>query len=209
MKEKGLPDVNAVRNYFESTIQGIAKNHGSDSMFWEEVFDKNYSLLDTSIVDIWLSFDEVAAATAQGKRVVNSYNLYLDQQIPNDQSTFYFWSDTWRDFYAADPTNATVLTPEQEALILGGSISMWGEQVNAFNCHSRIFPRSAGGAERLWSSKDVNDPSAAEGRIDHLSCKLNQRGIGSGPIRPSSQYGYCPTPRSSPFNHMHEIKYNG
>lgn len=122
MKEKGLPDVNAVRNYFESTVQSIAKSFNADSMFWEEVYDKNYSLIESSIVDIWLSFDEVAAATASGKRVVNSYSLYLDQQTPPGD-LHYFWVDTWSNFYLADPTNGTNLSPEQEALILGGSLS--------------------------------------------------------------------------------------
>ena len=36
MAAKGLPDVNAVRNYFESKVQAIAKTHNADSMFWEE-----------------------------------------------------------------------------------------------------------------------------------------------------------------------------
>ena len=48
----------------------------------QEVFDKNYSMLESSIVDVWLSYDEVQAAIAAQHRVVISYGLYLDQQNP-------------------------------------------------------------------------------------------------------------------------------
>ena len=37
---KGLPTMDAVRNYFEVKIQTIAASHSLRSMFWEEVFDK-------------------------------------------------------------------------------------------------------------------------------------------------------------------------
>ena len=37
---KGLPTMDAVRNYFEDKIQTIAASHSLRSMFWEEVFDK-------------------------------------------------------------------------------------------------------------------------------------------------------------------------
>ena len=36
--------------------------------------------------------------------------------------------DTWRDFYDNEPVTSA-LTPEQEALILGGEGNLWGEQV--------------------------------------------------------------------------------
>jgi hypothetical protein len=46
--------------------------------------------------------------------------FYLDRQIP-DPETFYFFEDTWKDFYENEPLgNITNLTPAQEALVLGG-----------------------------------------------------------------------------------------
>lgn len=93
MAANGLADVNAVRNFFETQIQSIAAKHNASSMFWEEVFDKNYSLLPESIVDVWLSFDEVEAALKAGHRIVNSFGLYLDQQDPFGPQ-HYFWADT-------------------------------------------------------------------------------------------------------------------
>ena len=55
-----------------------------------------------------------------------------------------------------------------------------------------MWPRASGGAERLWSAASLRDTDAAEGRLEALRCKMVQRGIRAGPIRPSSEYGYCP-----------------
>jgi hexosaminidase len=185
MAAQGLPDVNAVRNYFESRIQAVAAAHNASSMFWEEVFDKNYALLPSSVVDIWLSFDEVEAAVKSGHRVVNSFGGYLDQQTPFG-AEHYFWADTWQNFYLADPTFDRTFTPAETALILGGSLSQWGEQTDEANIESRMWPRAAGGAERLWSNAALRDVDAAEGRLEALRCHM------VGPIRPSSVHGYCP-----------------
>lgn len=76
-------------------------------------------------------------------------------------------------------------------------------QVDQGNIESRIWPRAAGAAERFWSAASNRDVNAAEGRIDHFRCHLLQRGIGAGPIRPASEYGYCPVPGLSRFNSMH------
>jgi len=102
-------------------------------------------------------------------------------------------ADTWQNFYLADPTFNRTLTPAESALILGGSISQWGEQADAANLESRMWPRAAGGAERLWSDASLRDTDAAEARLEAWRCKLvQQRGVRAGPLRPSSVHGYCP-----------------
>lgn len=127
MKQKGIPNVNALRNYFETQIQTIAAARNLSAMFWEEVFDNGYTLFNTSIVDIWLSYDEVKAVLASGHRAVSSFGYYLDQETPYGP-THYFWADTWQNFWLNDATYNTSLTPQEEALLLGGSASQWGEQ---------------------------------------------------------------------------------
>ena len=62
MTQQGFATVDEVRNYFEGRIQQIALNHSANSMFWEEVYDDGYTTLSSSIVDIWLSYDEVEKA---------------------------------------------------------------------------------------------------------------------------------------------------
>jgi hypothetical protein len=64
-------------------------------MFWEEVYDDGYTTLSSSIVDIWLSYDEVEKAVKSGHEIVSSFGLYLDQQHPYGPLN-YFWADTWK-----------------------------------------------------------------------------------------------------------------
>jgi hypothetical protein len=71
-----------VRNYLEVRLQNIAANYSLSPMFWEEVYDDGYTLLDDAIVDVWLSDAELVSVIQGGHRVVESYGLYLDQQQP-------------------------------------------------------------------------------------------------------------------------------
>jgi hexosaminidase len=123
MRSQGLATVDEVRSYYESRIQAIVRAHGAVPMVWEEVFDKNYTILNGTVVDVWLSYEEVNAATAKGLPVVNSYGLYFNQQNPPGGAKYAF-QQTWENFYLADPTVNQTLTPQQEALILGQSASM-------------------------------------------------------------------------------------
>lgn len=106
--------------------------------------------------------------------------------------------DTWINFYNYDPLPNNT-TPAQEALLWGGEASQWGEQVDATNIHSRMWPRACAQAERLWSPASVNDVDAATSRLAYHRCRLVQRGIGAGPIRPSANYGFCKLPPGSLF----------
>jgi len=91
------------------------------------------------------------------------------------------------------------MTPAQAALVVGMSASQWGEQVDATNIQSRMWPRACASAERMWSDVNVRDPVAFIPRIEAQRCRMVQRGIGAGPMRPSDQVGYCQLPASSRF----------
>lgn len=112
----------------------------------------------------------------------------------------------WQNFFLNDPLLNTTLTPAQQQQVLGISLSQWGEQCDAANIQSRMWPRASGGAERAWSPATVRDVNVEEGRLDRFRCKMVQRGIGAGPIRPASEYGYCPIPELSKLNSLHELR---
>jgi hexosaminidase len=78
------------------------------------------------------------------------------------------------------PTFKTVppLTAESERRILGGEAAMWSEVVSAGTIDSRIWPRAAAVAEKLWTpaaaTTDVEDMYR---RLDHVSAVLTARGV--------------------------------
>ena len=50
---------------------------------------------------------------------------------------------SWVDVYTLDPLNGTQgrLTPEEEAQVLGGEVSLWGEEINEVNLAMKAWPR--------------------------------------------------------------------
>jgi len=71
--------------------------------------------------------------------------------------------------------------------VVGGEANMWGEQVDATNYDSRVWPRTCAVAERLWSRWEGEpDTVEASGRLATHRCRLVALGIGAGPIWPDS-----------------------
>jgi hexosaminidase len=193
MKEKGIADVHGVRNYFETQVQNIAKDAGKSAIVWEEVADGGYDLLPSTVVNVWLSDNETLSAAEAGFRVVHSYGYYLDVQVPPG-GTHYFWLDTAINFWLQDPLYNATISPAAAARVIGGEASQWSEQVNSLAIDTRIWPRAAATAERLWSPMDHRNQTTLLERLDHMSCRLQQRGIRASPMRQASMYGYCHLP---------------
>uniref|UniRef100_A0A2N9H2G8 beta-N-acetylhexosaminidase n=1 Tax=Fagus sylvatica TaxID=28930 RepID=A0A2N9H2G8_FAGSY len=90
---------------------------------------------------------------------------------------------TWQQFYMNEPlTNIT--NPNQQKLVLGGEVCMWGEHIDGSDIEQTIWPRAAAAAERLWTPYDnlAKDPRQVTGRLAHFRCLLNQRGIAAAPL---------------------------
>ena len=81
--------------------------------------------------------------------------------------------------YAVDPMtgDAANLSAEEKQRILGGESCMWAEYVNPENVDSRIWPRNAAIAERLWSPQEVRDPASMYARLDFVSARLEWLGL--------------------------------
>jgi hexosaminidase len=83
------------------------------------------------------------------------------------------------EHYNVDPlgADASSLTAEQKANILGGEATMWTDIVSHENMDNRIWPRTAAIAERLWSPQDVKNVDSMYQRLGRVSEKLTYYGL--------------------------------
>jgi hexosaminidase len=165
MKAHGIKNNQALQAYFNKRLQPIVAKHGKSMIGWDEVLDP--SLPKDITIQSWRGQAALAQAAKQGYRGVLSNGYYLDLG----------WSAARH--YAVDPMSgdAASLTAEEKQRILGGESCMWSEYVNPENVDSRIWPRNATIAERLWSPQEVTDVASMYTRLDFISTRLEWLGL--------------------------------
>jgi len=152
---------------------------------WDEILDPD--LPKAIVIQSWRGQKSLADAARHGFSSILSAGYYLDHM------------ELASTLYAVDPLNgdAASLTDEEKARILGGEIAMWGEFVNPENVDSRIWPRAAAIAERLWSPAETKDVESMYRRLNSVSRELDQRGLkhNSGyPLEPMKTLADVVTP---------------
>ncbi|MGB2622582.1 MAG: family 20 glycosylhydrolase [Candidatus Acidiferrum sp.] len=165
MKAHSLKSNQELQAYFNRRLEPIVAKHGKSMVGWDEVLDP--SLPKDIVIQSWRGPDALAQAAKQGFRGILSNGYYLDLG----------W--TAARHYAVDPLSgaAANLSPEEKARILGGESCMWSEYVDAENIDSRIWPRNAAIAERLWSPQEVTDPASMYTRMEAESQRLEWLGL--------------------------------
>src|SRR5213082_325456 len=165
MRAHGIKNNQALQAYFSKRLQPIVARHGKSMIGWDEIFDP--SLPKDITIQSWRGQASLAAAAKQGYRGLLSNGYYLDLG----------WSAARH--YAVDPVSgdAANLSTEEKQRILGGESCMWAEYVNPENVDSRIWPRNAAIAERLWSPQEVRDPASMYARLDSVSARLEWLGL--------------------------------
>eukprot|EP01133_Synstelium_polycarpum_P004106 gene4106-4793_t len=174
--------------YFEDKVDGILAKLGRTKITWNDPFINNVTLIPSTVIQVWDS--AMQNILDAGYKVLVSYAYYLDQQEPMGVYHDEF-QDTWETFYNSDPADGVTNNVD---LIIGGEGCMWDEQVNQLSWDVRVWPRSIGIGERLWSAQNVNSTDEALPRIEQFSCTMAKRGIQSGPLFPD----YCLLPYERP-----------
>ena len=164
-KAHGLKDNAALQSYFTARVQKLVAGHHKIMEGWDEVLQPDTP--HDVVIQSWRGPKALAAAARQGNRGLLSTGYYIDLNQSAGQH------------YLADPMegDAESLTPEEKARILGGEATMWSEFVTPENVDSRIWPRTAAIAERLWSPQDVRDVPSMYARLAVVSQKLQYYGL--------------------------------
>lgn len=164
MKEKSLKDNHALQAYFNQRMLKILQKHKKKMIGWDEIFQPD--LPRDVVIHSWRGPAALAEAARKGYDGILSNGYYIDLMYPASQH------------YVADPVPAnSTLTPDEARHILGGEATMWGEWVSPETIDSRIWPRTAAIAERLWSPRDVTDIEDMYRRLDVISIELEDLGL--------------------------------
>jgi hexosaminidase len=173
-KEHNLADSRAIQVYFNQRLQKILEKYGKTMIGWDEILSPG--LPTASVIQSWRGQKSLADAAVGGYRGILSSGYYLDHLR------------TAAYHYGVDPLSAETaqLTPEQAARILGGEACMWAELADGETVDSRIWPRAAAIAERLWSPRGLVDTDSMYDRMEAVSRGLAWTGIehrgGYGPM---------------------------
>ncbi len=165
MREHGMKDNAALQSYFTARVQKLVTAHHRIMEGWDEVLQPNTP--KDVVIQSWRGTKSLAAAARQGNRGLLSTGYYIDL----NQSA--------AEHYLADPLagDGASLTPEEKKRVLGGEAAMWSEFTTPEIIDSRIWPRTAAIAERLWSAQDVRDVNSMYARMSAISDKLEFYGL--------------------------------
>ena len=164
MKQKGIKDNHALQAYFNQQVLKILQKHGKKMIGWEEILHPD--LPRDAVIHSWRGPASLAEAAKKGYNGILSAGYYIDLIYPASQH------------YVADPLpEVSAMTAEEAKHVMGGEATMWGEWVSPETIDSRIWPRTAAIAERLWSPRNVTDIADMYRRLAVISHQLEELGL--------------------------------
>ncbi|TCN58986.1 beta-N-acetylhexosaminidase [Flavobacterium circumlabens] len=170
-KKNKLANNHELQTYFTMQLVPMLKKHGKQLMGWEEILTKNMS--KEAIIHSWRGPNEgvmagqsLVDAVKKGYKTVLSNGYYIDLMYPVESH------------YLNDPMpKGADLSAEEKERILGGEATMWTELATPATIDSRVWPRTAAIAERLWSAETVIDVPNMRKRLDVVSFRLEELGL--------------------------------
>jgi hexosaminidase len=170
-KKHSLANNHELQTYFTMQLIPMLQKHNKVLMGWEEIMTKNMS--KDAIIHSWKGGNEglpagksLVDAAKGGYKTVLSNGFYIDLVYKLE------------DHYSVNPMPKNGgLTDEEKARILGGEAVMWSELASPATIDSRIWPRTAAIAERLWSDESVTDLNSVRRRLHTVSFRLEELGL--------------------------------
>ncbi|WP_158010810.1 beta-N-acetylhexosaminidase [Hymenobacter lapidarius] len=147
-------DKHQLQTYFNRRVLAMLQKRNKIMVGWDEILGPD--LPKEIIIQSWRGKKWLVDAVKLGHPALLSEGYYLDLNYPA------------ASHYLPDPLPAgTALTPAQQKLVLGGEAAMWTEFADSVIVDSRIWPRAAAVAERLWS------PQASTQNVPDMYRRLN------------------------------------
>ena len=163
-KEHGIRTNQELQAYFNRRIYTILQKRGKIMVGWDEILAPD--MPRDVVIQSWRGPESMVQAARMGYRSILSSGYYLDLNFPAAQH------------YLNDPlAGHGELNSEEKDRVLGGEACMWSEFVDAGNIDSRIWPRLAAVAERLWSPQEVNSVPDMYRRLEVISQQLEEHGL--------------------------------
>jgi hexosaminidase len=164
MDKHGFTTTEEFQAYFNQQLLPILTKHHKKMMGWDEILQP--TLPKDIVIQSWRGSDSLAKGASEGYVGILSAPYYLDH------------NSTDARMFLADPIpEDTTLTADQQKLILGGEICMWGEHITPETVDSRVWPRTLAVAERLWSPQSDRDVADMYRRLRITSYELEDVGI--------------------------------
>jgi hexosaminidase len=164
MYRHDLADAADLQAHFNRRVNEILTRHGKRMVGWDEVLRPD--LPKNIVVQSWRGAEALGQAATLGYDGILSNGYYLDLMFPASAH------------YLTDPIPAeSKLSAEARGRILGGEACMWGEFVSPETIDSRLWPRAAAVAERLWSPAEVRDVEDMYRRLEIESVRLEATGV--------------------------------
>jgi hexosaminidase len=165
MREHQIKSNQQLQQYFTERVQKIAAKHHKFMVGWDEILSPGMS--KDIVIQSWRGPSSLAAAAKQGYRGLLSSGYYLDAMWPAARH------------YGVDPLSgdAASLSADEKSRILGGETCAWAEFLTPDNIDSRIWPRTAAIAERLWSPQETQDVAGMYSRLARVSWRLEWLGL--------------------------------
>jgi len=167
-----------------------AKQHFLDGQF-DKLIETNVP--KDMVIQSWRGMEALLSSAKNGYKSILSKGFYIDLVqpasyhylndpipfrneviVPDSEANFdRFESDIIKKIQQGEK----LLTQEEEKLILGGEATMWTEHVSAETFDSRVWPRTAVIAERLWSPAEIRNVKDMYRRMDIVSVQLESLGL--------------------------------
>ena len=169
-KKNKIKTNHELQTYFNIKVENILSKLDKKLMGWDEIMTGQ--MPTTALIHTWRTENEgmpkggaIISAARKGYYTVFSNGFYIDRMLPMQKH------------YSFEPIGNIQLTNEERSRILGGEATMWSELVTPFTIDSRIWPRTAAIAERLWSEENINNVKLLRSRLETVSVNLEEFGL--------------------------------